>query len=1500
MIKARTAMKRIQPFTIGTKLSVPAENKCLDYVGNILPVPVLDCCELRNNSNHDNSPFHEERLSTSTPVEGISDEIKEEDDRDSVSPSASSRSIRKIAMCANVESQTVSDFNVTNHETNKPSTSTEKLFLVEERLSDKSGAQLETDPWTKGRKIRNLHYDYSMPTFPHDQPEDASQSQKRDLKDFENSLIQLTTSLDLMQEEPERPLQKKTDAVDLGLEMFRRRQSPGDHVDKSWLKLRSLLRDYHQDLMLALDVSSFYQQADSIIGSITSKRNRVLAGDIPKSDKETREIACQINMLNESASRLSTLHPTLARRVTCKQAEVKENWALLQEFLRNQKTDVSSKRPSALPADPLTTCPDSQSFARNEGHSVMGKDVKEEQNRLRGFECTQGLWTHRTWSPVEECSIESQVSLSESSCSKLDNISEKEDMKSCIDQMAQTTPVSAQECLIPNKLLKESTTSTGMNEEHDCSKQRQDHKIEELLSQVEVLWDALQKKYGENNKTEPAEKEQSGDKAAQMVSDLTVSNNLLEKLEEGSSGMLEKFLELLDPSDYHKICQDVPGTLQEMAEAAEMSLNLLSQQTEQERSQKQDQITNELQSSLSTLTLRINQHLCRCAELSMDLLDIETDMAVLCDSDLSGLEGLQEQQDDLEAHYNIIEGEVREMERLGSQQKVPSPEQRDPLREEVQAILQAWEEVGRNMAENRGRLEKFHQIQDYFENYLAMITWTENTRSCILAGSSAWIESEVAEIDHSIETKLDEFSKLAAAGQMLMQDESQFKDIIKERTDELQSMLGWIQVNWHVQREQLKRNQNGRLESTNDPDQQQAIPFKKLSEGLCIINGEVKGRTAETQPSQNKFEQQNGRHDVSSVASQESCLSKTSLGSSICLILSFDDQSSGINQVTKQWSPNNNEILEESASSIQADSCQSQDKNSMQIQQPQEMLQERWPNESVKSKDTKSKSSCVNLAQLQIKNQGESDQSPSKEEISSQLSTYNTESSFCNHLPENLQSNNNQAYLQLSPDVDQMQNSENQAQKTQSQSCSPNWMQKPAHNNLETNQNQSDDHLRAEVAAEVTHRVFTYLHVSDSYRSTGRVLEVISPTHAAENVIPERRTVYNHNRFVPSSLFKLKEPITNKEENQRRNSLLGTVGSERSGKPSSIFRRRCNTWPEGERRVKESQSNSKLQVFIKKNMLPVNSVIDNKSNSFPEDDLPNAVKTSSGPVKNICSYLSLGSTLSFSLPKSFHNSVLDMENKEEIQPIQIYDDSNDQKIPSARTPQSEMEVESVIHTKQTEINLHTVDMEDFDSTEEPITEVETQQLNQVYESTEAVLRVFTSLEYEEPDNVSSSHHEASSPVVNGSVTHCGPLCPSSSGGHNCLSVYTKIKDLNGHLYYTSKYMKINPSKKLFPNGPGSRKSSRVINCGVRDCAVCFSDTVKETSVDWAEKPDISMEELLKPGHWLFQQEEEELEDIWRGRVGNLTSNCTVETNTDEETGLSIKTNRGQVAHPLHG
>lgn len=210
------------------------------------------------------------------------------------------------------------------------------------------------------------------------------------------------------------------------------------------------------------------------------------------------------------------------------------------------------------------------------------------------------------------------------------------------------------------------------------------------------------------------------------------------------------------------------------------------------------------------------------------------------------------------------------------------------------------------------------------------------------------------------------------------------------------------------------------------------------------------------------MEQQIGKHDVSSVVSPEPCLSKTSLGSSICLILSFDEQSSGINQVTKQWSPNNNNEMHEEPTSVQAVVHQPQDKNAAQIQPSQELLQAKWLNESVMTKETKQMTSCGNLEQN--KNQGKPVRSPSKQKT---LRLSNTESSFCNHLTENLQSVI-QSNLQLLPNTDPV-SVIHQTQNPQSPSNNQEWTRKSAHDNLEANQ--SDDHLRHEVAAEVTHRV---------------------------------------------------------------------------------------------------------------------------------------------------------------------------------------------------------------------------------------------------------------------------------------------------------------------------------------------------------------------------------------------------------------------------------------------
>lgn len=141
-------MKRIQPFTIGTKLSVPTETRCPDHVGIILPVPAEDCCERTSESNDETSTCCQESgaLHESAPMEDVSEEDVKEEDRDSASPPASSRSIRKIAMCGNTESRRNchdSDCNAVDRETNDSDNSNEMLFGVEEGLSDRSASQLE-------------------------------------------------------------------------------------------------------------------------------------------------------------------------------------------------------------------------------------------------------------------------------------------------------------------------------------------------------------------------------------------------------------------------------------------------------------------------------------------------------------------------------------------------------------------------------------------------------------------------------------------------------------------------------------------------------------------------------------------------------------------------------------------------------------------------------------------------------------------------------------------------------------------------------------------------------------------------------------------------------------------------------------------------------------------------------------------------------------------------------------------------------------------------------------------------------------------------------------------------------------------------------------------------------------------------------------------------------------------------------------------------------------
>ncbi|XP_036442971.1 uncharacterized protein LOC118819337 isoform X2 [Colossoma macropomum] len=652
-------MKKIQPFTIGTKLSVPIGAKCQDYVDNIFPAAVLDGCMLKSNRKDKMSFSHDQKQPTKhdpTPMEDCPEEEK-----GFLHPSASSRSIRKIAMCGSTETEGefgVVDPCITTYEPNQRHNSSEKP--LEGRFVDKSLPHSESEPWRE-RKMKNLQYDNGIPAFPLEHPEDVSASQQQDLKDFENSLIQLTTYLDLKKDEPEGSALKKPNTTGLGVEILGRRLSIGEHIDKLWLKFRSLLQDFQQDLMLALDVSSFYQQAD--------QRSSLHVANVQGSIKENegREIASQIKMLNESAAQLSNLHPTLASQVTCKQAEVKESWALLQDALRNQIADVPVKPPAILPKGHVgsqTTSTESKYLAQLELPGVMGKDVKEEQNHLRESECCQDPWIYRMLSPTEECCSMSRTSLSEGSCCKVDNTNEKQIMGSeSKDQQALSDSFIHQKPLKLYELLADSTASvdqltcswlkdnTSMQSGVDRGylKQSQEH----ASTKIEVLWEGLRKRYGHGAEVEPAEKEflLTDDVAERAVLKLPHSSCPPENVDVYSSGMLAKFLQLLDHKAIHEMHKDIPAlqngsTVSECNEALPYvpgSPNVRGwffnhDQTKEEL----------LNMQLSTLTLRINQHLSRCAELSMDMLDMETDMTMLCDPELIGLDGLLEEQDDLE------------------------------------------------------------------------------------------------------------------------------------------------------------------------------------------------------------------------------------------------------------------------------------------------------------------------------------------------------------------------------------------------------------------------------------------------------------------------------------------------------------------------------------------------------------------------------------------------------------------------------------------------------------------------------------------------------------------------------------------------------------------------------------------------------------------------------------------------------------------------------------
>uniref|UniRef100_A0A8C2IX39 PH domain-containing protein n=2 Tax=Cyprinus carpio TaxID=7962 RepID=A0A8C2IX39_CYPCA len=726
------------------------------------------------------------------------------------------------------------------------------------------------------------------------------------------------------------------------------------HINKMWLKAQSHLKEYHENLQLALEVSSFYQQADNIVCSISNMKKTLSASNGVENarDGEIRDIASQIMMLDVSVSQLSNLHPALAARVTQKQSEVKDCWAILQKTLRNEKAAPLPSDPSLTrdTSDPVTPSQEPPGSVGTDPHRIMGKEVKEEQNRLKGF--TAGRDTERYGKPSDSRDAGEMAALKLHTASESGNaprpessghtplhtqlqkftVSADKTLSWLKDSVAMATQIcslagpngfeaakrrqaSLEQDILSNRARIELVKKEGyslVRAQHPGS-----IKIQEFLSQLEVLWDELKRRHERNGLVlkvseelncrvvrmlqslaslqawleavelsirqaslagDPESVSVAEQESCQLEQELEARRlelqNLRQEVDYLSSQrhlhtqllparlkdvemkfssvqmaltqqsselkdtrMLTDFLEKLEleESHYSTLGQPLCGELdsgpsllglpvsrhdeplmeaignpvKELREAVEM---LNDTARERGRSQSHDQSIQELITRHAMVSAHVEQCLQRCAELAVDVLEIESEMAVRCEPDRCGLDDLQEYQDQLEAEYRVLKEEVEAMVSLASCLSDVCPERMNAVGTEIQTSLNAWDELGKSVAENKKRLLQFGHLRHFFRNYLAMISWTEDTRSCIFSESALRQSRENQEplvevLDRQIEQKFEEFDQLAVAGKKLFDDEHHLNKMIRERVEELRSMLGWILVHWRAQKDQLLSRQ---------------------------------------------------------------------------------------------------------------------------------------------------------------------------------------------------------------------------------------------------------------------------------------------------------------------------------------------------------------------------------------------------------------------------------------------------------------------------------------------------------------------------------------------------------------------------------------------------------------------------------------------------------------------------------------------------------------------
>ncbi|XP_036429503.1 spectrin beta chain, erythrocytic isoform X2 [Colossoma macropomum] len=1359
------------------------------------------------------------------------------------------------------------------------------------------------------------------------------------------------------------------------------------HINKMWLKVQSHLKDCRENLQLALEVSSFYQQADNIICSINNMRKGLSVTDRAgeSGDGEIRDIASQIMVLDVTVSQLSNLHPALATRVSQKQAEVKDSWLLLQSAIRNEKA-VQSHSATREDADLPTSNGEPLKSVGTDPHRIMGKEVKEEQNRLKeitggqhsdngrkspdsqqepqpnpaeslGYVCasdassrfqTQG----KSGSPPKSSSHpQLHVQLQKFTVSADKTLSWLKDSVTMAThvcsgvggpgsyEIAKRYQASLEQDILSNKARIELVKKEGhslVRAQHPGSA-----KIQEFLSQLEVLWEELKRRHQKNAVVLQASEELNyravrvlqalgsleawleaaelsikqaslaGDPESvsvaerescllereletrslelhnlkQEVEALCSQRHLrtqllptrMEEVEKKFSSvqtaltqqsselkdtrMLTEFLERVELEESHygtlgqplksdldcdpsllplegsrrsrPVMESLGDPVEELREAVEM---LNDTARERGRSQSHDHSIQELHSRHSTVAAQVEQCLQRCAELTVDVLEMEREMAVRCEPERCGLDGLQEQQDQLETDYEALKEEVKAMESLSTHLAALCPERVRALRSEVQASLLAWEDLSKSMAENRSRLLQFGRLRHFFRNYLAVISWTEDTRSRIFSESALRQGREsqasmVELLDQQIEQKFQEFDLLAAAGKKLLSEDHHLAKMIKERMEELRSMLGWILVHWRAQKDQWL-NRKRAEEPHNDAIYSEAT--------VCSLVPQPESETS--------TEDQQMRTEGSATAPHGG----------------LEDGY----EVMKSVSPKSSETrraLEE---------CDS-------------------PYLLLKEPSAPSLGGTVNLI-LSFNNSGDSQ-------------------------------------LQV----------------------------------------QEPDHEKVGELSEAVHRVSTYLHVKDAIQS-------VAPVYESMTLPPPHGTVHSPASFSPRaswrssssspevdstsleylprnsttifSSLRRKSKKRKKKKDARRHTVQRIMGVEPSEEASSPpehepLTYNMHTWPlkDKKKRKNERRSDRKdpqLMDYVKN---PLVKDIDAEclGGLTSPDPCVTVEQSTSGHVKNHCRFLSLGSVLSFDLPKDMslipciqdiitigpadsrkaasqdqdshpeHTTALSTFKLARSQPTHKHGDPKP-------APPGEISLKIDCQNNQ-KIHIDAVSVyhNDVPPAPPPAEDVlfEESQTSSLSDPTSIRLHGEASLGWDQmAAHLGSSDHQPPTSIQESPEQNQESISApnhhqtsSTAEEHICPSVHTLIQDLHGHLYHKAKPTCSQPSRES-PGATQSHASHVVLNfkANGREDSVdsghsssgSFKLCMEPPYVDTSEYPaprrtlgklssleveephrnveptNSPVDDPVHPDHQQFEQEEEELEDIWNQTNGYRQSICS--------------------------